>query len=80
MIHTRIKKSHKATRKLVVGRKCSVAHPHVAGLLVMLDLDEGKVGTFLGPSAHDSLDLKGTNLYELVDLKLLKNLFKVVSD
>lgn len=76
-------KSHKVARELVISRENGIrlglviACPHVVGLLVMVSLDEGKVSAFSGPSSHDSLNMKGMDLYELVDLKASKTLLYV---
>ena len=49
MIYKRIRKTNKAARKLVVGRKCGmalglvVAFPHVVGISVMVVLGEEKI-------------------------------------
>lgn len=55
-----------------------ILRPCVVSLSVKVALDEGEVGVSSGPSAHGILDLKGTDLYELVDLKWSRTLFKVV--
>lgn len=44
----------------------------------MVSLDEGAFDACLGPSGHGCLDLKGTYLYELVDLKVSKTLSEVI--
>lgn len=81
----RIRKSHKVARELVVGRQCGIelglviSHHHVVNLLVMVALDEGKIGACSGLKGHDSLDLKGKNMHKLFDLKFSKTLFEVVS-
>lgn len=55
-----------------------IAHPHVVSLLVLVALNEGEFGACSGPSGHGILDLKGTNLYELVDHKVSNTLLEVV--
>ena len=44
--------------------------------MVVQDEDESVI--CVGLSGHGSLDLNGTNLYELVDITVLDTLFKVV--
>lgn len=43
----------------------------------MVSLDEDEIGTGSPPSGYGSLDLKGKDLYKLVDLKVLKTLLEV---
>ena len=48
------------------------------GISVMVVHNEYESGICLGLIVHGSLDMKGIDLYELVDLKLLKTLFKLM--
>lgn len=47
-------------------------------LSIMVVHDEDLCGIFLVHSGHGSLDMKVTYLYELVELKVSKTLFKIV--
>lgn len=45
----------------------------------MVTRDKGEIGSVLDTSSHGSLDLEGTDMCELLILKVSKTLFEVMS-